>query len=304
MFNIVGYNFLQDINALDPRPTSIQNITKTQIQNGIFDHINITRDITSAYSSSIPVWDFLTILDCNFNGNIEGGNIGFALETLTDILVKRRIVGDFDWITLFDVPILAIEDLSFTKLDYFAKTGEKYEYAIVPVFNKTEGNYVTSTVDSKFSGTFICDTSSIYKFYAGVQFGSGEQINRTQVFEPLASQSPVVISNGAINYFKSSLTGSVFSPLEMTDRELHALDNVAYKNKLINFLTKKRAKIIKDWNGNIYLVLIVDNIGISPNNSVGGRYNDISFNYVEVGNPNSQKDLVRTGLVPNLEVVL
>lgn len=301
MFEIVGYNFLKDINALDPRPTSVQNITKTQVQNGIFDHINITRDTTSPYSSSISAWDFFTILDCNFNGNIDGGNIGFALETLTSIRIKRKIVDDFDWVTLFDIPINTVEDLSFTKQDYFNKTGVTYVYSIVPVFNGTEGNYVSDIVNSKFNGTFICDTSSIYKFYAGVQFGSGEQVNKTQVFEPLASKYPVLVSNGAINYFKSSLTGSVFSPIEMTSREMHALDNIEHRDKLVNFLTKKRAKIIKDWNGNIYLILIVDNIGISPNNSVGGRYNDISFNYVEDGNANVQADLVKAGLVPNLE---
>ena len=59
MLSFCGYNFMSDINALDPLATNLNNIDNVQIQNGIFDHFNITRDVTSAYSSALPgLWDF------------------------------------------------------------------------------------------------------------------------------------------------------------------------------------------------------------------------------------------------------
>ena len=71
MLNIVGYNLCGDINSLDPYANNVSNITSTTLTNGIYDHINISKNVTSAYSSVVPTWDFNTILDCDFNENIK-----------------------------------------------------------------------------------------------------------------------------------------------------------------------------------------------------------------------------------------
>ena len=76
MIGFIGYNFYADSNALDPTPTNVNNITKTRLQNGIFDHFNVTRNVTFDYSSIIPTdWDIDTIMDADFKGNISAGNV-------------------------------------------------------------------------------------------------------------------------------------------------------------------------------------------------------------------------------------
>lgn len=296
--SILGYNFCQDANALDPRFTDVNNLNSVTIQNGIFDNLNLTRDVTTEYSSELPtVWDFLTVLDCNFNGNIDAGNLEYVLSQLSAVKIKRRVAGTFDWMTLFTVPINSVDDLLFERFDYFNAYGVEYEYALVPVVSGVEGNYITSTVDSVFNGVFICDSSSIYKFYAGVNFGGGEQVNKTGVFEPLGSKFPIVISNGVINYFKSTLSGTIISQTEYDTRQFSPLDNIKLRSDILSFLTKKKAKIIKDWNGRIYLILVVDNISVSPNNDIGGRFADIGFNYVQGGDANSRTDMENVGLI-------
>ena len=68
MLGIVGYNFLADVNALDPISVNISNITNLKMEQGIFDHVNLTQDVTSAMSTTIPTdWTSLTLLDCNFD---------------------------------------------------------------------------------------------------------------------------------------------------------------------------------------------------------------------------------------------
>ena len=106
MFSFVGYNFVQDSNALDPSPSSVNNITNIQLQNGIYDYFHLTNNVTAEYTSIEPLeWAYLDIINANFNGNINGGNVEFLLDYLTAIKVKRRIKGTFNWVTLKTVPV-------------------------------------------------------------------------------------------------------------------------------------------------------------------------------------------------------
>ena len=64
MLQFLGYNFLADGNALDSAPSAISNITTTRLTNAIFDHLNITRNINTPYSTDIPTeWDYDSIVN-------------------------------------------------------------------------------------------------------------------------------------------------------------------------------------------------------------------------------------------------
>ena len=76
MIGLIGYNFCADGNALDPTPTNINDITFTKVQNGIFDHFNVSRDTSFDYSSIIPTdWDIDTWMNASFAGNTSAGNV-------------------------------------------------------------------------------------------------------------------------------------------------------------------------------------------------------------------------------------
>ena len=62
------------------------------------------------------------------------------------------------------------------------------------------------------------------------------------------------------------------------------------------FIKNGKPKIIKDWNGNIWLVKIVGDISTSYNNSYGMGVMDTSFSWVEQGQYDNQEDLYRNGL--------
>ena len=195
MFSFLGYNFVQDGNSLDIAPTSVNNVTTVQVQNGIFDHFHLTSNVTSDYS---PIknteWAYLDIIAANFDGNINGGNVDFLLQYLTAIKVKRRIKGTFNWVTLKTVTVKAFEDLNFAFNDYIAANNTDYEYALVPILNGAEGDYITNSITSQFKGVFICEKDSIYKFYAGVAYGTGKRVKKIGVFEPYGSKYPVIVA--------------------------------------------------------------------------------------------------------------
>ena len=216
---------------------------------------------------------------------------------MTAIKVKRRIKGTFNWVTLKTVTVKAFEDLNFAFNDYIAANNTDYEYALVPILNGAEGDYITNSITSQFKGVFICEKDSIYKFYAGVAYGTGKRVKKIGVFEPYGSKYPVIVANAKTNYYSNSISFTVL-PL---DYEKNRIMNRYEINKLteeiLNYITNNKAKIIKDWNNSIHLVYPSSEPNITYDNNWGMGKVDISFDYVEVGDANNEKDLMEFGLV-------
>lgn len=303
MFAMCGYDFLLDGNALNPTTVPINNYTNVKLTNGIFDHWNVTKDVTTPVSTNIPTeWELLTIMNANFEGNIRADNLGgFIGVGIDGIKIKRRKINDFDWVTLKYIPINTLEDFTFVFQDNLAQSGQEYEYAFVSVAGGIEGNYITDSIGSEFDGVFICDAETVYKFYSDVTYGNTQRVQQIGVFEPYGRKYPVLVSNGLVNYSTGTLSGKII-PNEFF--ETRVLDKYAISKEskeLVDFLTNKKAKIIKDWAGRIWLVVITDNPNISYIAKSQLNMLSASMNWTEIGDANSQEDLFSSGMVTEVE---
>lgn len=247
MIGFLGYDFCSGVGALDPVPTSINNITDTRLSNGIFDHWYLTSDTSEPYPTTIPdQWDYTTIMDVDFNGNVSAGNVDFTLAQITGFKIKRRVVGTFDWVTLVELPVATLEDLKISFNDNLNSNYTNYEYALVPMLNEIEGDYITNEVLSQFDGVFICDLETVYKFYAGVEYGDGTRVQKIGVFEPMGRKTPVVVSNALTNYETGNVQGTVLPSDYGQTGTYQPLPLVQERKELLDFLTNKKAKVLKD----------------------------------------------------------
>ena len=299
MIGLVGYNFYSDGNALDPTPTNINNLTSTKAQNGIFDHFNVSRDTSFDYNMIIPTdWNINTLMNADFNGNVSAGNVDQVASGITSIRVKRRIKGTFDWITIREIPVTSSEDLSFVITDNLNAYNVEYEYAYVPMMEDVEGSYIIESIVSKFEGVFICDVDTVFKFYAGVEYDGNDAVQQVGVFQPFNRKYPIIVSNSIIQYQTGSIGGWVL-PEDYEDT--HVFDRskiVKEKELLLNFLMNKKPKIIKDMNGNNWLVYFTGNPTVTYDNNYGQGMLKVSASWTEVGDPNDKTDLYENGLIP------
>lgn len=298
MLQFVNYNFLMDGNALDPYPTNIQELDSVMIQNAYYDNLFITKEVTNGYSMEIPEsWDIYTILLAGFDNTLKAGSIDYSLEDIDYIRIKRRKFGEFDWETIFQKKIDTLQDLVFSGEDYFAINNTEYEYAWVPVLSNTEGNYIVHQIESKFRGVFIADADVIYKLSAGVSYGPSEQTQLVAVYNPLGKKYPIYVSNGATNYQTGSVTAKIIGNYENT-HTFNRKEMVEYKNALLKWLTNKRAKVLKDFNGNIWLIYITGSPSVTYDVQWGNNMMEVSFQYGEVGNVEEGNDMRNVGLWP------
>ena len=299
MIGLVGYNFCSDSNALDPTPTNINNLTSAKVQNGIFDHFNVSRDTSFDYSTIIPTdWNINTLMNADFNGNVSAGNVDQIASGITSIRIKRRIKGTFDWITIREIPVTKPEDLSFVITDNLNAYNVEYEYAYVPMMEDVEGNYIVESILSKFEGVFICDIDTVFKFYAGVEYDTNDAIQQVGVFQPYNRKYPIVVSNSIMQYQTGGVGGWIL-PEDYEDT--HVFDRskiVKEKEVLLNFLMNKKPKILKDMNGNNWLVYFTGNPSVTYDNNYGQGMLKVSAQWTEVGDPNDKTDLYENGLIP------
>ena len=299
MIAVLGYNFCSDRNAIDPMPTNVSQIHETKIENGIYDHFNVSENVDKPYNPIKPTeWDWETILDCNFNNNISAGNVDQITKDITGYRLKRRKVGEFEWTTIKEEQIERLADLSFVFNDNIALNFTDYQYAYVPMMSGVEGEYIVEQIATNFKGVFICDLDTVYKLYSGVAYGNNDQMRQVGIFTPYGRQYPVIISNGLQNYQTGSIQGKVVPYDFEATGNLDRQEIVKRKNLLLKFLTNGKPKVVKDWNGESWLCIITGNPSISYDNSYGMGICDISANWTETGKADDKSDLFINGLIP------
>lgn len=307
----LGYNFLQDGYSWLPVPTHLDNITDTILKNGIYDHFNITKDTAFNYITDLPgQWNLSTIMDADFNGNAQAGNVDYVASQVNALRIKKRKKGSFNWYTVFETEISGkSSDFNFTKYDYLGEQDTDYEYAIVPVIGNIEGGYSINSVTSQFYGIFITDQDKCYRLRENASYSGNQRIRPTAIYEPFGGKYPIVMRNGELNYEqgtvngdisviemqenKDIITGEVINHIEILDRK----KTVERLNAIKEFLTNDNAKILKDFNGNIWLVTINDSLPVNYYSEVGMGIAQISFNWTELGAADSAKDLYDNNLI-------
>ena len=298
MFQFVGYNFFSDGDALNTAPSNVDNITSVKLSNAIFDHFNATRDTDVTVTTTVPSqWDYDTIMDADFNGNIDAGNVNFLIEQVTAIKIKRRVKGSFEWMALKTVPINTIDDLVFTFNDLLNRNNTTYEYAFVPIIEDVEGEYIINSILSQFNGVFIGDAETIYKFFYEVKYGNNQRNQQVGIFQVLGQQFPIFVANGSLSYESGSVTATILNDdFEQTG----VIDRTAItkqKNAIKDFLTNRKAKILKDWNSNEWLCIVNDNVNVTYKENYGMGIPVITFNWTEIGHADNQQDLYNNGII-------
>ena len=298
MLQFLNYNFFADGDALNTAPSSVDNITNVKLTNSIFDHFNVTKNTSTVVSTSIPTgWDYDTIMNASFNNNIDAGNVNYLIKQISSIKIKRRKQGDFDWLTLATIPINRVEDLSFIFNDLLNQDNVTYEYALVPIIGEIEGQYLINSIMSQFNGVFIGNAETIYKFLYEVKYSGNQRNQQVGVFQVLGQQYPIVVANGALSYESGNVTATILNDDFEKTGIIDRAEIVKQKDALKNFLTDKKPKILKDWNGNIWLCIVNSNIDVSYKEGTGMGIPVISFDWTEIGESNNQQSLYNNGIL-------
>jgi hypothetical protein len=282
--------------TITSNPIDCQYINDIIVTNGIYDDLYATRideNIKEPESFVIPdEWDSATYLHAKFNGDIFSGNSNFGVENTTNILIKRRIKGTYQWMPLFDILASSSADYNFVVIDPYGASGVTYEYAAVPIINGVENNYSIMECTVTFDNLIIIDPDETYGTPFDVSLSLTKN-NTSSTILPIESKYPIYVANAINDYYTGNISATF---INMVGCEVDEDTNhMEYRDKIMSFLNNRNIKYIKHPKGQCWLASIGTTIEDTDN---GTPYtHSLSFDFTEVGDIYSNEDMDKFGML-------
>jgi len=243
----------------------------------------------------------------------------YLSEPVTDyqLVLKRKVGNDGEWkdLCIYSEPLETIRIVDYLCPNEQTDTEGLY-YGISVINNlKVEGEITMSgtlLAASEMNSNIIAGINAagslqIYRLIAKVDFGEMKMTNNAGMQDTLGGLYPFYIKNSKAAYYKSSISGMV---IENFDR---CLNQLAYPNRklledrrkeFLSFLGNGFPKVLRTWNGDVMVISVLEGIGYSPDNELGGTLGRVSFEYVEVSAPDDYTTLADLGINEDLLVVI
>lgn len=265
------------------------------IKNGIFDELFVTKDINFKPLSAYPGnWDQTHVLHGTFhNGVLSAGNIDFAVNNTTDILIKRREKGTFNWQTIYQKEINSSYDFNFIFYDRYARSGITYQYGISQICGGVEGDTIIVECHSEFDGYYLVEKDQLFHLFLDLKLDRQRNTPRSFV-TGLNKRFPDTILTSRSDYYSGSATATIME-FQTGTCDLDTKNASDYRDKFMDFLSDGMPKLLKTFDGKSYII----NIDSVPSESTTGHWNlpSTSFNFVQVGSTENIKELVLNGLL-------
>lgn len=291
----LGLSLFGDESCVNPTATYLEDITYIEIKNANYDELYVSNNVPDVIDATIPKeWTFDTVLHATFDDITDAGNVAWNLDNTTNILVKKREVGETKWTTIEERPVNVLEDFNFSGVDYYSKAKTDYEYAIVATLENVEGNYNISTVHSDFYGIHLAEKDNIYGTIITDDYVDTTRNVPSTVINLLNNKYPKYVSNSIANYDTGSCSGTFvyFDQDTCTYDFEHSSNQTRF---VMDILTNRKPKLLKVEDGRMWLVMITGNPTDSGKDYLYNRV--ISFEWAEIGDCNSEEDLYYANLI-------
>lgn len=298
------YDTFKDQNALNFTANSTL-VDTIKIANGIFDHLNLLEQITN--STTIPTeWTDKTLLNATFNGTLDAGSLSEFIGNIDHLEIQRQKVGTNEWITLQSLYKTNNGSVpaEFTMNDTYGENNTLYTYQIVPVdVQGNQGIALQKDVLSVFNDAYIADANHIYKITYEYSLGSMQKNQTNAVYTPYGAKYPTVVYNSVNRYDSGSITAVLLAPTSQSETKSYLDRNAQVKlvEEFNTWLSNGKAKILKDFNGNLKVITVINPISNNYYKELGNGLASTSFNFVEVGDF-SQQYLDKLGMTNKFNI--
>lgn len=274
-----------------PSSTVLNKITDTfnyiTFGNGLYDNMVLS---TNVYSDDPFTNNPSNIFFFEFNGDWDNT----AGEALNKVILERRLVTDTNWVQIGKEDLIpnTINYLTFT--DKYIPTGQ-VDYKL-KMYHFDDIVYESSIVTNiKWDFVFISDVNETYRLQSGVIYSNNQQNIQNNILMPIGTTYPIVIQNANGNYRSGSVQFTVLGYEFDNNQRLNRISMTKQLNDIMLFLTNTKPKVIKDFNGNIFIIRVVNNPQVSYDANWGNNIPKVSFDWVEQGKYDDMTDMKELG---------
>lgn len=281
---ILGHIVFGDINYF---PNIRTNPTSTLLMNADFDQIRSDAAIENRpLSFEKRDWSTITILQSDFeNSSLDAGSLTTSFEDITHIALKRKRYDDLSWTTIERIKMDDLGGDIYSYIDRLADPAERYEYAVVPCSDTEEFDYYIQDIQTEMNTSYIYDKNIRYELYYNFEFGDFTYNMPNETIETMGRKYPIVVYNSSLTYAEGSLRCFLYTG---EDDNIDYVREKKLRREIMSFLTDRRPKAVKSFDGTNMMIAIVNTPTLSPFER--GTY-QLSLDFVEIGDMNNQYDL-------------
>ena len=268
-----------------------EELTKVIIGNGVFDHMELSKDTSLSFTTDIPEWTDDTIIMVDFNNNLKA-----SPHNYNRLVLKRKDYSLLNWMNLAEIEV---KDNTPTYIDFddsFIPTGITQQYALVLYEDNLPSEYSETDITPHWSKYFLSDKENKFVLNYAVLYSGHVQNIQNGVFMPIGATYPIVVQNGEGNYRSGSLQFKVLGYQYEIDKQLDRVSITQQTQDILKFLTNGKAKCLTDFNGNIFILKVINSPQISYDANWGNGITTISFDWVEQGKYNDYDSMLALGL--------
>lgn len=316
---IIGYDFFGDVydtdniddndsvtfDACATLPVVMQDIT---IQNAVYDELEVLYNTTenNTNTNKSENWTDNTLMLAKFQNDLSAGTVSVKDYKIYLVQFLKRKKGETEWQVCQEI---AYEEdrKEYEFVDKYIESQQIYQYAIRPVARMYDesGAFTgiiigenslqseNTEINVVFDYAHLFDNETSYDLLYNFKLGDITTNIDANVITTLSGQYPVTIY-GASKY----KAGSVSCLLVTEESAVGSIDigkEKELRNKINEFLSNKKPKILKYEDGTYLLISISDNYTLIPDENLLGSYS-LSFNYTEIGDANDVDTLKKYGL--------
>lgn len=291
----LGMTFAGSSDAQSNVAVPTNAITTLVISNVIADELYASGNVLVNFNWAIPKeWGLDTLLHATYQGNVHAGNVTYGQGSVDAIKIKKRFKGDMEWKTIYmKTPIDSVDDFTIEFYDYFEPSGRDIEYSYVAVMGSVDMESATNEVHSEFNNYFICGQGAEnYPLILDVK--NEVTYNReSAIITSPGRKYPYVVNNGITQYYSGTLNVTFIAMDE--NCQLDVENGWKYRNDIDKFLADGQPKILKSFEGDMWLVDVVNSLP----RTIDGHYQHVShqIEWVEVGDPTLVGDLYDNGFI-------
>lgn len=317
---IIGYDFFGDVyntDSIDDNDSvtfdtctllsvAMQDIT---IQNAIYDELEVLYNTTEINTETDKTedWNDNTLMLAKFQGNLSAGTVSVGNHKVYSIQFLKRKKGETEWQLCQEV-VYEENKEKYEFIDKYIESQQTYQYAIRPtarayddesgafkgvVIGENNPQSENTEINVVFDYAHLFDNEISYDLLYNFKLGDITSNIDANTITTLGGQYPFTVY-GASKY----KTGNVSCLLVTEESTTGSIDVWAEKelrNKIDEFLSNKKPKILKYEDGTYLLISISDNYTLIPDENLLGSYS-LSFNYTEIGDANDVDTLKKYGL--------
>lgn len=288
----LGKIFMMGNSAISNTPANSPDFNNVSLSNLTLDELYATEKVLVNFTWSIPTeWDFDTLMHAEYQNDLFAGNVKYSADMVDYVRIKKRYAGDFQWKAIYEKSINVQEDFYTEFYDYYSPSNVNVEYAYVVVIGGVETFLAYTSTTSIFNSYFIVDSNAAYPMIIDAKNEVTYNRESATVVSP-GRKFPYVIHNGIAKYYSGSMTATF---IDMSNCNIDVENGWKYRNQIDEYLTDGNPKILKSFEGDIYMINIVG----APTRTYNDHYQYIThkFDWVETGDPNSIADLYDNGFI-------